>query len=455
MCAFPMQDMWLLLLLAVVAAQREFPTSRCESLSAGIATPGKAIEDGCKSDLGLSSGQCEFFSEAWGLAITHAGFSATDFCRNVGKALRCSHTMDVVLTSGAVKDLAFAECVREQGASAVDYCMQFQTAIGEADHSTDLDSLRACYLLEEEVKTSAAPIIGNATGIAAGGRGAASPPQPVQTNSTAARPFGVRVSEGTVPAEPPRVTVEPMHGVRQNGSAYEDHHILQGDGPLSSAGTGSPASEDLPAVPPKTREQLAVGAATEAGAAAGASAGAAAGETAGEEAGHAAGKEVGLDVAANTNITRKAVEAAAYKAGFDAGKDAGAAVVKQEALVKISAIMSKPASKVVEAIHEAAAQKLASKPMLAKVVTQAPKKAKAAVEVAPKAESAAEVVPKAEKVAVSQKVKETVQTKQSGKAEKKSEKSEKKNGKGEKTEDKEAIRSLPMAGFLTKLVNGD
>ena len=47
----------------------------------------------------------------------------------VGGAFRCSLLMDTVLTSPAVQDLAFAACVREQGAGAVEYCQQFQNSI--------------------------------------------------------------------------------------------------------------------------------------------------------------------------------------------------------------------------------------------------------------------------------------------------------------------------------------
>lgn len=419
--------------IASAVAQREFPIAKCEEHAGGLATPAKAIEEACQSDLGLTAGQCEFFSEAWGLAITHAGYSSVDFCRNVGGALKCSQMMDTVLTSPAVKDLAFAECVRKQGAAAVEYCQQFQTSIEVADHSTDLDTLRACYLLEEDVKTVAAPIVapGNASGMAAAGQGGPTPPEPLMVNASAAKPFGVRVSEGTVPAEPPRITVEPMHGVRRNGSAYEDHHILQGDGPLSSAGVGTPAKEDLPAVPPPTREELAVGAATEAGAMAGATAGAAVGEAAGKAAGHAAGEEVGLDIAANKTVPREAVESAAYKAGFDAGKKAGSKVTS--ALVRLHAT-SKPAERVVKAI-KAAAEKAPEK---ASVKTEAKAtEAKAGVK-APEAKATA----KAAKVEA-----------KSGKAESKKvvkTKTAEKKGEKEKGEKEEVTKIAPYAGFLTK-----
>jgi len=120
-----------------------------------------------------------------------------------------------------------------------------------------------------------------------------------------------------------------MHGVRPNGSAYEPHHIVAGDGPLQPAGNGSAAKVPIPFY---TREQIAVAAGTEAGGLAGSTAGATAGKEAGYAAGVEAGEEAGQAVAANSSIPRHEVEAAAYKAGFEAGKAEGAAVT---ALVKI------------------------------------------------------------------------------------------------------------------------
>merc|ERR1719174_1180029 len=129
--------------------------------------------------------------------------------------------------------------------------------------------------MEEEAKTVAGPIISklnvtsNATPL---GNGSAATPEPLLSGSQAARPFGVRTANGSVPAEPSRITVEPLHAVRRNGSAYEDHHILAGDGPLQSVGQGSAGPATIPAVPPPTRHELAVEAGKEAGGLAGATA---------------------------------------------------------------------------------------------------------------------------------------------------------------------------------------
>jgi hypothetical protein len=260
--------------------------------------------------------------------------------------------MDDVLTSGAVADLAFAACVRKQGEAKVGYCTKFQNAISEADKSTDLDTLRACYLMEEEAKTVAGPIVHgplNATSNVTTpmGNGSAATPEPLLSGSQAARPFGLRTTNSSVPAEPPRITVEPMHAVRKNGSAYEDHHILQGDGPLQSVGKGKAGTDKIPAVPPPTRHELAIDAGTEAGALAGATAGAAAGKEAGEKAGTAAGEDVAVAIAENKTIPRSEVEAAAYKAGFEAGQQAGSKVTVAASLVakKAEKVLAQPKPK--------------------------------------------------------------------------------------------------------------
>jgi hypothetical protein len=304
--------------------------------------------------MALSGGQCEFFSEAWGLAITHPGYSSETFCGAVGGAFACSEMMDDVLTSGAVSDLAFAACVRKQGEAKVGYCLKFQNAISEADKSTDLDTLRACYLMEEEAKTVAGPIISklNATSNVSLGNGSAATPAPLLSGEAAARPFGVRNSSGTVPAEPPRITVEPMHAVRQNGSAYEDHHILAGDGPLQAVGKGKAGPATIPAVPPPTRHELAVDAGKEAGGLAGATAGAAAGKEAGMEAGTAAGEDVAVSIAENKTIPKSEVEAAAYKAGFEAGQVAGSSVV--------ASLVAKTVGKLVTGVNPKAVEKVAT-----------------------------------------------------------------------------------------------
>merc|ERR1719258_502770 len=67
-------------LLLVSAMARSFPESPCRNVARNPATPAKAIEEACKQEMALSGGQCEFFSEAWGLAVTHPGYSSETFC---------------------------------------------------------------------------------------------------------------------------------------------------------------------------------------------------------------------------------------------------------------------------------------------------------------------------------------------------------------------------------------
>jgi hypothetical protein len=465
------------LLLVSTSAREDFPEAACAEISVNPATPVKAIEEACASELSLTSGQCDFFSEAWSLAITHPGFKPEVFCHAVGGAFKCSRMMDAVLTSGAVSDLAFAACVREQGVENTKYCQQFQSTIGEADHTTDLDTLRACYLLEEEGKTSAGPILSRVPPRNTSntfGNGSATPPQPLLANSTSARPFGMRTEKSTIPEEPPRITVEPMHGVRPNGSNYEPHHIVAGDGPLQSVGEGTPAKIPIPAVPPPTRQEIAVGAGTEAGGLAGATAGAAAGKEAGFDAGTAAGEEAGMAVAANTSIPRHEVEAAAYKAGFEAGKAEGSSVT---ALVNVNSSTTVPkaeaTSRSVEAAHvlrkaavrksvEAVTAAKVVKPVGAVKVVEAVKPVKVVKKASEPRTAGAHTEDHAgKKVATGgaktgKTVAATQESKASGKEVQRAKGKEEDKGKGKEEvkgkeeKGKEEEKTLPYSGFLTK-----
>lgn len=298
----------------------QIDAERCAALAAAAkAEPlsAKQAQDKAESELGLTAGAAEFFAEAVGLAASKPDFAPIDFCKSVDHALECSLLMDTVLTSTPVQDLAYGECMRS-GEDA-SYCMQFSSAIKSADVETDLDTLRACYLLKE-VK-GAGPIAGEAN--ATNEFGAEKPAGPILVNSTVAQPFGVPTQEATVPAEPPRITVEPLHAVRRNGTAYNASHIVAGDGNLHTAGEGEPAKQDLPWVPPPTRHEVATEAAAEGGRAAGAAVGSAMGHEVGATAGEKAGVEAGKEVLESHNGTKEELSDAAYKAGFEAGQKAG------------------------------------------------------------------------------------------------------------------------------------
>jgi len=56
--------------------------------------------------------------------------------------------MDKLLESKAVSDLAFGECERAKPARSLAYCRRLQQMLAFAVKQEDLDTLRACYMLE-------------------------------------------------------------------------------------------------------------------------------------------------------------------------------------------------------------------------------------------------------------------------------------------------------------------
>jgi len=95
----------------------------------------------------MKSGDCDFFAEALSLARAHSDFKDTTFCRNMGRAQFCSKIMDNLLESRAVSDLAFGECERTKSRKNID-CRQIQQMLGQSVATDDLDTLRACYMME-------------------------------------------------------------------------------------------------------------------------------------------------------------------------------------------------------------------------------------------------------------------------------------------------------------------
>jgi len=201
-------------------------------------------------------------------------------------------------------------------------CEKFKTKIQVADETQDLDTLRACYLLET---TDANVTVADASQTTTTATTTTSP-GPIVGNTTASRPFGLATDKGSVPVVPLKITTEPIHAVRPNGTKYHKNGILAGDTVTKSAGTGVAATPSPPVYPPKPRDVIAAKAGAQGGAIAGKVAGAEAGKTAGEQAGKEAGKEAAA-VFANESYTRDEVRAKAYKAGFEAGKEAGSEVV--------------------------------------------------------------------------------------------------------------------------------
>jgi len=97
----------------------------------------------------LKHSQCEFIAQSLSLAMSHPGFNGTDFCAQMDAAAFCSDTMDALLTSQPVEDLAYGQCLRAHKKDDT-YCRRFQTMFREAVESKDLNTLRACFKIEVE-----------------------------------------------------------------------------------------------------------------------------------------------------------------------------------------------------------------------------------------------------------------------------------------------------------------
>eukprot|EP00397_Hematodinium_sp_SG-2012_P028601 GEMP01030128.1.p1 GENE.GEMP01030128.1~~GEMP01030128.1.p1 ORF type:complete len:304 (+),score=73.88 GEMP01030128.1:393-1304(+) len=94
--------------------------------------------------------RCDFFGEALSLASSHSAFDGQTFCDNFRTAIFCSRTMNKVLSSLHVADIAYGECMRDKSVRAVDeqYCLKFQRMLAFAVGNEDLDTMRACYMIE-------------------------------------------------------------------------------------------------------------------------------------------------------------------------------------------------------------------------------------------------------------------------------------------------------------------
>lgn len=124
--------------------------AQCSSAVKKVQEAGKYTEDAilpiCSSV--VRSSKCDFFSEALSLATSHTDFNAKDFCKNIGEAHFCSQTMDRLLSSPVMSDLAFGECMRDKAHKGEKYCKKFSEFSSYSVQHDDLDTMRACYMME-------------------------------------------------------------------------------------------------------------------------------------------------------------------------------------------------------------------------------------------------------------------------------------------------------------------
>jgi len=100
--------------------------------------------------------RCDFFSEVLSLATSHPDFNQSKFCGDMEEAHFCSGVMDDVLVSYPLSDFAYGECVRAKPKKSPEYCKMFRHIFSDATRSEDLDTIRACYMIEAYGNVSAA-----------------------------------------------------------------------------------------------------------------------------------------------------------------------------------------------------------------------------------------------------------------------------------------------------------
>jgi len=131
-------------------AQRNFTTDKCHDTVEEVHKNGKYTEESitpiCEREMKWE--KCDFFSEALSLSTSHPDFNKTQFCNNMDQAHFCSSSMDSLLMSLPVSDLAYGQCTRAKPKKSDAYCKKFQRMFAYAVQSEDLDTIRACYMIQ-------------------------------------------------------------------------------------------------------------------------------------------------------------------------------------------------------------------------------------------------------------------------------------------------------------------
>jgi len=134
----------------ILFAQRNFTTERCHETVDEVHKNGKYTEESitpiCEREMKWE--KCDFFSEALSLSTSHPDFNKSQFCNNMDQAHFCSSSMDNLLMSLPVSDLAYGQCTRAKPKKSDAYCKKFQRMFAYAVQSEDLDTIRACYMIQ-------------------------------------------------------------------------------------------------------------------------------------------------------------------------------------------------------------------------------------------------------------------------------------------------------------------
>jgi hypothetical protein len=132
------------------AEKKAFTPKECIAVVKKVQESGRYTEESivpiCNEE--MRSERCDFFAEALSLATSHADFKNESFCQDMEHAQFCSEIMDKLLESTAVSDLAFGECERAKPQHDEAYCRKIQQMLGYSVKNEDMDTMRACYMME-------------------------------------------------------------------------------------------------------------------------------------------------------------------------------------------------------------------------------------------------------------------------------------------------------------------
>jgi len=129
---------------------------QCETVVTKVKASGVYTEESisviCTKELKTSG--CGFFAEALSLASSHSDYKGQTFCKTMEDAQFCSQIMDKLLESRPVSDMAFGECERSIPKKTEEYCRKIQSMLALSVKQEDLDTMRACYMMEAYTNSS-------------------------------------------------------------------------------------------------------------------------------------------------------------------------------------------------------------------------------------------------------------------------------------------------------------
>jgi len=231
-------------------------------LEAGGRLDEGALAELCTEAADAPPQRCEFLAEALALAAARPGFQPDQFCSDIERAQFCSRSMDRLLVSQPVADLAYGECLRAERAGGEDdaYCKRFRDMLSYAVRNDDLDTMRACYVIQAAAGSNASAgttpsevprmrIITGGEDLSDLGFGTAADRPRTGNSGIVLRPEGLddfgRGGAAPIPERPGTIIVEPRP-VRAGAGHFLLEPAPPAAPPPAAAHGGSPALRALP-----------------------------------------------------------------------------------------------------------------------------------------------------------------------------------------------------------------